>query len=150
MENLKLDDNCSITINGKPKQFFMSYGLCSELSSVASNEEHLSNVFQIPEYTDQFLGIILSPRDEEGKLTTPDGEYSNARDFAMSKEDSAELLCWAAEHIMDFLLQKAQIGLKLQERLKPKMENLQSSIHGSPTSTSTKGSVGPLTASPQE
>lgn len=112
----------TVTVNGEPRELFMSFGLLNELCRGIGD---VRSAVQIPlnsELRDYTLLAVLSERNERGEVE--DGKAINLRTLNMSIEDAESLLGWVSEHCCDFFLRTMERVVSTQKNQKVRIDAL--------------------------
>lgn len=129
-------DHNVFTWDGEEHEVFMAYALLSDLSSIVQSPENIAEILQVPELTDTLVSIVITPRTKTGKISTEDGKLIPLSDLDITDETVFEILTWALDHVMDFLLRKGEMMTKLAQKYHTRGLSLKSSMDGLANSVS--------------
>jgi hypothetical protein len=139
-----MSDKLTIMLNGKSEELFMSFGLLNEVSQVVGDVENLPMVVINPDMREKCLQVILSERDDDGKITKKFNFYK----AKITIDEVNKIVEWVSENLFDFFLKALEGANNLREKGEPKLQSLMSSLAGSLDSASTKLAAGLSTQSP--
>ena len=108
----------------KPRTIFMSFGLLAELTTIVKDVDSLGRIHVDPEVREEVLKILLSDRDEKGKISTEHNVYS----VPMMPPDAISLLNWVHDHVAAYFMDALQKMSKTAGALQGVMETMMSSL----------------------
>lgn len=139
-----MKDSFSVDLDGQSRSILMTFGLLDEISGLIGSAENVPLLALDRDTRNKMLRIMLSTRDDEGKIV----KEFNPMTSLVSMATINELVSWSAEHVLSFFLTSLEGAARLAMENKDRMENLTASLTGSVTSTSPKRSAGASTPSP--
>ena len=107
-----MKDKFSIKVDGVERDIKMTMGLVNKLAAISGDIDGASTMAIDNDLREAALVVLLSPRDNKGKIT----ETIDLDNIEVDQEAVLELLDWAAEHTLDFLLKALQRTKALQDR----------------------------------
>ncbi len=117
-------DTLNVTIGGEDHEVFASYGLMNSLSRIIGDVDQVTNVLLNPEFRDQVLLAVLSPRTKTGKITSK----IELDDLELTSELAREILEWAADRFLNFTLPLANSAVTKMMEVKPQIEKMAKSM----------------------
>lgn len=120
---------CSVQIDGKEEEIFMSFALLNSIARHVGDPENIPLIEINADFREIILKELLAVRNPSGKITQERG----IDDVEISIEDAEKLLDFASEHITDFTiraLEKAGARSKLTQE---KVAALKLTSSGSPS-----------------
>ena len=124
----ELKEKITITVDGKKRELFMSFGLLSELTRLAVSPDGSALFMLEPELRDKVRRSLLAERTPGGKIVT---EIEDPDDLAVSIPDTERMLTWAMEHVLDFFVRAALVVQETSDVMEKKVMDLRSSPNGS-------------------
>lgn len=97
-----MNSTITITVNGAPREIFMSYALLRNLTSSVESVEQVPSLFNDPNKLDNFLNQIVAERDIKGNVLTEGSEFTGG----LSLDDAEALLEWGQEHVLSFFARR--------------------------------------------
>ncbi len=116
-----------VTINGQPREIFMSFNRLNRLTYLVGQIDGLANVMLNPEMRMAIILDLAQERDDKGKVVR---DYTED-DLEVSQEDALNMLDFAQGHILDFFVKAAAKSNKLVESSKVRIA--QSNLIPTPT-----------------
>jgi hypothetical protein len=113
-------DTIDITYNGKTREVFMSFGLLNEISRAVGDVEQIGMISVDPDMRETVLDILLSDRDEEGKIS----KHFNVAAARITMDEVNRLIEWVADNVFDFFLKALGGAKRLQEKNAPRVLEL--------------------------
>lgn len=132
-EKVEPKDSLSVTLNGKPYEVFMSFGLLNKLLRLVGNPDNIAHIGLNADLNDAVLLELLSERDSKGKVVKP---LLDLEEVAVSMSDCQALLDFVQEHLWAFMVRKLEGTNNLKTQHGPAMARLTASLIGSLDSTS--------------
>lgn len=112
-----MNPTITVTVNGAPREIFMSYGLLKALTASVETVDQVPNLFNDPTKLDKFLSQIVADRDLKGDVVVDGSEYTGG----LSLDDTEALLEWGQEHVLSFFVRRI---LKANSQVKEMNEAL--------------------------
>jgi hypothetical protein len=137
-------DRIAITVDGQPKELFMSFGLLSECLAIVQDLPNVAMLGIQAELRNSVLFCVLSERDPKGKIV---GDGYNPFVTEVSTEDAMVVIRWVAEHTLSFFLKAMESNLRVHQAHEGDLNSMASGL-GSKGSLSKKVAAG-STGSPQ-
>jgi hypothetical protein len=128
-----LESKLNITVNGKPVELFMSFGLLNKLTTLynpTAGKALEETVFDADLRKD-VLRLVLEKRGETGLFPADEAKKLDPDSLEISNEDFDKLFAWEMDHVSDFFLRAAENLKRLQEKNKERQAALMPSQTGS-------------------
>lgn len=106
-----MNDTLSITIDGQPRELFMSFGLLHELLRVVGDIKDVSVLAIDPDLREKVMVLVLSERDEKGKIAVEFPFYK----AHIASADIHAIFSWVGAHVLDFFLTAMEQAVKIHE-----------------------------------
>ncbi len=106
-----MQDTLTITVDGQPRDIFMSFGLLHELLRAVGDISGASVIAIDPEIREKVMLVTLSERDEEGRVSKPFPFYR----AKITPADMQRLFQWVAEHVLDFFLTAMEKAVEVHQ-----------------------------------
>lgn len=121
---MNLSAHHSIKINGEDREIFMSYGLLHVLCVLVNNDPANAILLQLSEDLQrEALRELLTERKPSGKAIKEFTE-DDLDDTVVDPDDIVELVGWAMQHVINFMLKRAEKVDLVGEQAKPRLEAL--------------------------
>lgn len=120
------DATFEIEINDEVRKVTMYYGLLDLVCRACGDIEGALMLAMEHDLREEILQILLSERDETGKVSKPFNPMKNQ----MTADSANSLLEWAGAHAFDFLLKAAEMAKKTGSSHQKRLEDLQSTSNG--------------------
>jgi hypothetical protein len=117
-------DRITVTVAGQPREIFMSFGILNALCAAVANVEQVGLILLDPTLRLGVLEVLLSPRDDKGKITE---KFDLERD-EMSSADAEIVLEWAGDHVLDFFMRAVETQSRLLTKNKDRVAKLSSIV----------------------
>ena len=113
---VKAEETITIEMfDGTEKEFFMSYGLLSELTKLTPNLDVTSELYSDPELRGKFLSAIVSERTRTGKVLNK----IDVLDFEAHNDELERLLAWGQANVTAFFIRNLQRFAEQMQALNP-------------------------------
>jgi hypothetical protein len=115
-----MNQTFKIKIDGKMQTIKMTMGLLHEVCATIGHVQLLPEAIYNPEIRQDLLVALLSPRDEDGEITSE----IKVKTLNAEPSEVLNLLQWAVEHGADFLLNALRLTQQVLEARKDQMVKL--------------------------
>lgn len=135
------NDRRTFVVNKEDLKVFMSFQRLNSLLRVLEDANNLPLITVDPDLSEACMRVLLSPT-QAGQFDIKIDEYEIESDVA------DEMILWCQDHLTSFFIKRLQQMDKQNGQLGPMVKDLQSSLLGSPNSTSAPASAGPSELTP--
>lgn len=120
------NDKITVTLNGKERELFMSFGLLNNLTRIVDDPTRVPAIRTDSELRDAVLSAALAERKTSGKIE----KEVDIDDIDITIDDVERTLDWVMEHVMGFFVRALKKVVEVTEANKADMEALASSVNG--------------------
>lgn len=113
-------DRIDVVVAGEPRTVLMSFSRLSKIVTVIGGINDIAERLHNPDISCFLLAEVLRPPSV--KIRTQEDAENIVEESAISPSEGAVILAWVEEHVVDFILSRANstasLAMKLQEVLK--------------------------------
>lgn len=125
-----MTDKLTITVDGKERELFASFGLVNALTKIVTSPDQVPFISVDSELREAVFEAVLAERSPSGKVLSSSPKLD---DVEISLEDAERLLEWVERVILGFFLRSLKRTAKLSEENKEVLEGLRSTAASSQT-----------------
>ena len=120
---------CSVTIDGKEEEVFMSFALLNMIARHVGDPENIPLIQLNADLRELVMKELLAVRTPTGKIV----QSREIEDVDISIEDAEKLLEFASEHVTDFTIRALEKAGARSKETKEKVAALKLTSSGSPS-----------------
>lgn len=105
-EDPKPPSHLRVEIDGKVREFYMSFGLTNEIAHLVGGVEGIPDLSFNQTTAMAALELILAPRDKRGNIIRPAEDEDPIVPYNLDPEAAEAILDWAGNHALDFFVRQ--------------------------------------------